>query len=133
MASSPRVLITNEGILQIGARLYNKAINRRWNDVLFITRSKRGRAQRRNEFNSGHFLQSNISILTVGTPRRSDNAWNEDLWQNTYAHRRIAKLQAWGRGRIYGLLYTAAVFPLELSTEAGLTSIAIRSLVSSCG
>lgn len=37
------------------------------------------------------FLQSNISILTVGPPRRSDNAWNEDLWQNTYAHWRIAR------------------------------------------
>lgn len=41
------------------------------------------------------------------------------------------KITGMGHGRIYGLLYTAAVFPLELNTEVGLSSIAIRSLVSS--
>lgn len=59
------------------------------------------------------FLQSNISILAVGTPRRSDNAWNENLWQNTYAHRRIAKLQA--RDKVQFTAWSAQLWSFLLS------------------
>lgn len=92
--------------------------------MLFIIRSKRGLGQRQIEFHSGPL--SNISILTVGNPVRSDNAWNEDHSQNVYAQWRIVKLQAWDSvSSIYCLHYTAVVFSLELNTEVGSIAIAV--------
>lgn len=51
--------------------------------MLFIIGSRGGLASRQTEFHSGPL--SNISVLAVGNPVRSDNAWNEDHSQNVYA------------------------------------------------
>lgn len=82
--------------------------------MLFIIKGKIGLAPRQAEFHLGPFLQSNISILIVGNPVRSDNAWNEDHSENVYAYWRIVKLQAWDSvSSVYCLHYTAVVFSLN--------------------
>lgn len=94
--------------------------------MIFIIKGKIGLALRQTEFHSGPFLQSNISILIVGNPMRSNNAWNEDHSENVYAQWRIVKLQTWDSViSIYCLHFTAVVFSLVLNTEVDAITIAV--------